>query len=402
MNGSSHSQNHSVSYSYGHEHAHQHEAPTRRDFLRVLIGGALAGASVLELAYHRAAWARAAQIGSGPKLFDIERVADGIYFARARPQALINCNASIFVRARDVVVVDSHSKPSAANSLISQIKREVTQKPVRYVINTHFHWDHTQGNHAYRVAEPTIDFIASANTKRLMSDSAVARMKASVEQVPQEVEKLRAKATRSTSPAEKAFCANQIRQLEAYQAELRDYTLELPTITVEKSFVLQDPTHDLHIEFHGHAHTAGDVVVFCPQKRAVATGDVVHGFLPFIADGYPHTWPSTIQSIGQLEFTTILPGHAALQTGHSVMSSMRNYIEELTARVQEGKRAGIPVPALQKSITVASLRSLQLNGYGEFIMRNNDRFTPHFGKLPPLQDGVNRNIDEIYGNLDRI
>ena len=400
MDDHTHFHNHSSSQSYNH--AHPHEAhPSRRDFLRALMGGALAGASILELAYHRAAWARA-DTDSGSKLFDIEKAADGVYFAQARPQAMINCNASIFVGAKEVVVVDAHSKPSAATSLIGQIKREITEKPVRYVINTHFHWDHTQGNHAYRVAEQKLDFIASTTTKQLMSDLAVARMKASVEQVPDEVEKLRARAAQAASAAEKAFCADQIRQLQAYQAELQNYALELPTITFEKSYVLQDSAHDLHIEFHGHAHTAGDVIVFCPQKRVAATGDMVHGFLPFIADGYPRAWPGTIQSVGQLEFTKILPGHASLQNGRTIMSNMGNYIEELTGKVEEGKKAGFTLVDLQKRITVASLKSLQSNGYGEYIMRNNYRFTPNFGKLPPLQTGVDTNIGEIYNNLARV
>jgi cyclase len=394
---------HSKSHSHTHNHAHPHEAyPSRRAFLRMFMSGALAGASILELAYHRAAWARAALPEAGPKLFDIENVAEGIYFAQARPQAMNNCNASIFVRAKDVVVVDAHSTPSAATSLIGQIKREITDKPVRYVINTHFHWDHTQGNHAYRLGEQKIDFIASAKTKQLMSDLAVARMKASVGQVPQLVDELRGRAGRSTSAAEKAFCADQIRQLKAYQEELRNYTPELPTITFDKSYLLQDSSYDLRIEFHGHAHTAGDVVVFCPQKRTVCSGDIIHGFLPFIADGYPRVWPRTIQAIGQLEFTRILPGHASLQAGRTIMSNMANYIEELTGRVEEGKKAGLTVDELQKKITVASLKSLQSNGYGEYIMRNNDRFTAHFGKLPPLQAGVNDNIGEIYSNLDRV
>ena len=107
---------------------------------------------------------------------------------------MINCNASIFVRAKYVVVVDAHSKPSVATSLIGQIKREITDKPVRYVINTHFHWDHTQGNHAHHLGDQKIDFIASAKTKQLMSDLAVARMKASVGQVPQLVDELRGRA----------------------------------------------------------------------------------------------------------------------------------------------------------------------------------------------------------------
>ena len=402
MDDDAHSHNRLFNHSHGHSHTHLHPADsTRRDFLRVLMGGALAGASVLELSYHRAAWARAALPDSGPKLFDIEKVADGIYFAQARPQAMENCNASIFVGAKDVVVVDAHSKPSAATSLIGQIKREITEKPVRYVVNTHFHWDHTQGNHAYRIAEEKIDFIASATTKRLMSELAVARMKASVALVPQEVDQLQQRAARSTSVAEKSFCADQIRQLKAYQAELKHYTLELPTITFEKSYLLRDPAHDLHIEFHGHAHTAGDVVVYCPQQRVVASGDVIHGFLPFIADGYPRVWPSTIQSIGRLEFTKILPGHAALQTGRTIMSNMGNYIEELTGKVGEGKKAGRTIAELQKEITVDSLKSLQSNGYAEYIMRSYDRFRAHWGKLPPLQTGVNTNIVEIYTNLDR-
>ena len=182
-----------------------------------------------------------------------------------------------------------------------------------------------------------------------MANLAVARMKASVGEVPQQIDALRDQAAHSTSAGEKAFCADQIRQLQAYQAELKDYTLELPTITFDKSYLLQDPAYDLHIEFHGHAHTAGDVVVYCPQERVVATGDVIHGFLPFIADGFPRFWPGTIDSIGPADFNTILPGHAALQTGRTVMINLRNYIEELTGKVEEGKKAGLTVAEMQKA-----------------------------------------------------
>jgi len=143
---------HAHSHTHAHPHSHNHVAQTRRDFLRVLMGTALAGASVMELAWHRAAWARAAGPEGDAKLFDLEKAADGVYFAKARPQAMINCNGAVFVRSKDVVVVDAHSKPSAAAALVAQIRREVTDKPVRYVINTHFHWDHSQGDHAYRQA----------------------------------------------------------------------------------------------------------------------------------------------------------------------------------------------------------------------------------------------------------
>jgi cyclase len=377
----------------GHSHPHH----SRRDFLR----GLLAGASILELAYHRAAWARAAAPSSAPALFDIQKVGNGVYFAFARPQAEINCNAAIFVRSKDVVVVDTHSKPSAAAGLISQLKREVTPKPVRYVINTHFHWDHTQGSHAYRQTGEKIDFIASATTKQLMASLAVARMKASVGEVPHLIETMRDQAAHATSAGEKAFCADQIRQLEAYQAELKNYTLELPTITFDKSYVLQDPMHDLHIEFHGHAHTAGDVVVYCPQERVIATGDVIHGFLPFIADGFPRIWPGTIDSIGGADFNHVLPGHAAMQTGRTAMINLRNYIEELTGRVEQGKKAGLTLAEMQQRITVDSLKSLHSNDYAGYLARMSQLTHSRYEKTPPLQSGVNVNIGEIYTNLDR-
>jgi hypothetical protein len=186
--GTHHSDSHAHAQDHAHPHRHVHAhnhvvcgdgQTSRRDFLRVLMGSALAGASILELAYHRAAWARAAAPSTDAKLFDLQKAANGVYFAHARPQAMLNCNAAIFVRSKDVVVVDAHSKPSAAASLIHQIQREITEKPVRYVVNTHFHWDHTQGDHAYRLTGEKVDFIASASTKQLMSDLAVARMKAS-------------------------------------------------------------------------------------------------------------------------------------------------------------------------------------------------------------------------------
>ncbi len=395
-------ENHSANHSHRHPHNHVVDAPTsRRDFLRVLMGGALAGASILELAWHRAAWARAAAPSSDPNLFDIQKVANGIYFARARPQAMLNCNAAIFVRSKDVVVVDAHSKPSAAASLIGQIKREVTTKPVRYVVNTHFHWDHTQGDHAYRLTGEKVDFIASAATRQLMSSLAVARMKASVADVPQQIDALRARAAHATSAGEKAFCAGQVQQLQAYQADLKDYTLELPTITFDKSYLLQDPAYDLHVEFHGHAHTAGDVVVYCPQERAVATGDVIHGFLPNIADGFPRIWPRTIDSIGAADFNTIMPGHAALQTGRTQMMNLRNYIEELTGRVEESKKAGLSLAEMQQRIPVASLKSLHSNGYQEYLARMSALSNSPFTKQTTLQADVNENMAQIYSNLDR-
>jgi glyoxylase-like metal-dependent hydrolase (beta-lactamase superfamily II) len=391
---------------HAHTHSHNHveiHRSSRRDFLRVLMGGALTGASVMELAWHRAAWARAAGPEAGTKLFDLEKAAEGVYFARARAQAMINCNGAVFVRSKDVVVVDAHSKPSAAASLVAQIKREITDKPVRYVVNTHFHWDHTQGDHAYRQPGAKVDIIGTNATKKLMSDLSVARMKESLEQIPPQIEKMRKRAENSTSTPEKEFCAEQIRQLEVYQAEMKDFTLELPTITFDNSYMLNDPAFDLHLDFHGHAHTAGDVFVFCPQRRAIATGDASHGWVPNLGDGYPHDWPVTIDKVMKTDFKYVLGGHGPMQPDRVVMTNQRNYIEELTGKVEEGKRDGLSVEEMQKRFTVGSLRSLQSNGYAEFLARIQAEGHPRFSAADdtPLQQDVNGNIRDIYKNLDR-
>jgi glyoxylase-like metal-dependent hydrolase (beta-lactamase superfamily II) len=368
----------------------------------MLMGTALAGSSVLELAYHRAAWANAAAPTAAGKLFDIQKAAEGIFFAHAHPQVQVNCNAAIFVRSKDVVVVDAHSKPSAAASLIRQIQREVTTKPVRYVVNTHFHWDHTQGDHAYRAAFNPIDFVASSATKQLLTDMGAQRLKESLDAVPPHIEQLRKRSEASHDPAEKVFCADQISQLEAYQAELKNYTLELPTITFEKTYLLEDPAYDLHLEFHGHAHTAGDIFVFCPSRKVVATGDASHGWLPNIGDGFPRAWPGTIDDLAKADFKYVLGGHGPMRPDRIVMMGQRNYIEEITERVAAAKQAGQSLDEMQKRITVASLKSLKANGYGEILDHVIEVSNLHYGPMPPLQNGVNGNIADVFKNLDRV
>ena len=154
-------------------------AVSRRGFL----GIARSGGSFLGLASgRRAAWAQALSPGAPTDLFDIQKVAEGVYFAQARPQAVINCNAAIFVNSADVLVVDAHSKPSAAAGLIAQIRQHVTPKPVRYLVDTHFHWDHSQGNGAYRDAfGKDLQIIASDGQQGVAGKVQVDRLRESLD-----------------------------------------------------------------------------------------------------------------------------------------------------------------------------------------------------------------------------
>ena len=77
-------------------HTHPHRHPSRRDFFTSLLHHALTGASVLQIARYRAAWAQSLATTADPGSFEIQKVADDVYFALARPWALPNSNAAIF------------------------------------------------------------------------------------------------------------------------------------------------------------------------------------------------------------------------------------------------------------------------------------------------------------------
>src|ERR1700681_1885488 len=125
-------------------------------------------------------------------LFDIKPIADGVYAAIAKPAYKVNCNAAIILFDDSVLVVDTHSKPSAARALIEQIKK-LTDKPVRYVVNTHFHWDHYQGNQAYPSSWPAgVEIISSQATRENIEYRGIPRVKHEIATMPKEIEKLKA------------------------------------------------------------------------------------------------------------------------------------------------------------------------------------------------------------------
>ena len=90
---------------------------------------------------------------AGDATFDVKKVADGVWAAVAAPAYKVNCNTAIIEDDDGVTVVDTHSKPSAARVIVQRL-RELTRKPVRFVVNTHFHWDHWHGNEVYPAAYP--------------------------------------------------------------------------------------------------------------------------------------------------------------------------------------------------------------------------------------------------------
>jgi glyoxylase-like metal-dependent hydrolase (beta-lactamase superfamily II) len=374
---------------------------SRRGFLRDLLGPAWIGASVLEQAVFRAAQARAEAPSAPDDLFQLEKVADGVWAALARPAAPLNCNGAVFENAADVLVVDTHSSGSAAASLAAQVRKHITAKPVRYVVNTHFHWDHIQGAQAYRKLNPGLQIISSEATRKLMAELAAPRLKASLAEVAKSVERYKQLLAAATSAVDKARLERMVRQSEAYLAEMRNWTPELPSVTFSDHLVIHDRAHTLHLAFRGRGHTAGDVVIFCPEKKALASGDLLHGFLPYIGDGYPKEWPATLKACGEYDFQHVLGGHGPVQHSRERLPQMAAYITELTEAVSKGKQAGRTVGQLQGEIRPPSLKSLS-GAYGNYVAANLKAAYGEAGLAgDPLELGLRENIASTFQALGR-
>ena len=312
---------------------------------------------------------------------------------------MLNCNSAVIVNSDHVLVVDSHSKPSAARALIGQIRKEITDKPVRYVVNSHFHWDHAQGNLAYPNAFKNAEIVSSTATREWLAREGAPRLKQSLAGIPKQIATLRAEAEKVKTQANDKHkrLLTQIAELESYAKEMPPPPIALPTITFDQRLVLHRDGKEIHLLFLGRGHTAGDVVVYLPSEKVVATGDLMHGVLPYIADGYPDEWPRTLKSLEELDFNRVASGHGSVQEGKTILANFRGYIEEINEAVARGVERGDSLAALQQEIRYDRLRSLQANGNGERIVQELvTAFDASAGPESPLKEGVASNIADVY------
>ena len=183
---------------------------TRR---QVLTQVGIATAAIHTLDPHELCCAPSAYAQTADKdLFELKKVGDGVYAAIAATRYKVNSNAAVIVTDDGVVVVDSHSKPSAARAVYKEIQA-VTNKPVRKIINTHFHWDHWQGNEVYSGAE----VIASEQTKLNLTDpkagvGGIPHVERQLAALPKEIDDLKAQVQKETDPAKKRNLESNLQQ----------------------------------------------------------------------------------------------------------------------------------------------------------------------------------------------
>jgi cyclase len=273
-------------------------------------------------------------------LFEIKPLADGVYAAIAKPTYRVNSNSAIILLGDGVLVVDANSTPSAARSLIEQIKK-LTPKPVKYVVNTHFHSDHTQGDAAYPNAWPAgVEIISSEATRASLEQRGIPRWKHEIVAMPQEIEQLKSDLQNAASAEQKESIQRRISEAEAYFAELKNIQVILPTMTVDRRLILHRDSRTVEILWLGRAHTDGDLFVFLPTEKVLVTGDALHGWTPTMRDSYPYEWIQTLDAAEKLDFEYVIGGHGEVMHGKQKFELWKQYFRDLlestTAAYAEG------------------------------------------------------------------
>jgi len=319
-----------------------------------------------------------ASLARAEDLFDIKPMADGVYAAIAKPAYKVNCNAAIIFLGDSVLVVDTHSKPSAARSLIEQIKK-ITDKPVRYVVNTHFHWDHYQGNQAYPSSWPAeVEIISSQATRENIEHRGIPRVKYEIATMPREIEQLKSDLAAATDSKQKEKLRTNLQQAEAYLAELQSMHFTLPTLTFDRSFILYRPSRTVQILWLGNAHTDGDVWVYLPKEKILICGDALHGWTPFMGDSYPFDWIRTLDTAEKLDFDQALGGHGDVMHGKETFELWKAYFRDLLDETAQIYGRGASLEEAQKQVSMT------------LIAKYASKFDPNF------RQSVLANITKAY------
>lgn len=290
---------------------------------------------------------------ANPNLFEIQEVADGIYAAIATPQYKVNSNAAIIVTNDGTVVVDSHSKPSAAQALHQHI-RDLSQQPVHKLINTHFHWDHWQGNEVYAKIFPELSVITSERTRHNLTTpgigvGGVAFINQQIEALPAEIDQLKNDIVHAANAEEKSRLETHLQQAEAFLEELRGLNPILPTQTVAQSMTLNEGGREIQLLLLGRAHTDGDLFIYLPKEKVIITGDAVVDWMPFLGDGYPEEWIGTLDALEQLDFTHMILDHGNVAP-KSHVSFFRSYLTDLIDAVKRAAADGATVAEMQVAV----------------------------------------------------
>jgi cyclase len=303
------------------------------------------------------------------KAYKFEKIADGVYYATATGSMVTGSNNVLIVGDRDVLAVDTGTSPAAARAFIEDAKL-VTNRPIRYVVNTHFHYDHTDGNQVYA---GKADIIAHDYVKQAIQTLNVLEREpyktSQLTNVPNRIESLKKQIADAKDPATKTNLERQLKVAEEGWEQLKEIKPTPPNVTYSKNKVMNLGGREVQLLFLGRGHTNGDTVVFLPKEKIVCTGDLMESTLAYMGDAQFDEWITTLEALKNLDFETDLPGHGAPFKNKGLITAFQGYLRDLVKQGAELRKQGVRAEEAAQKLDLTTYRNAfpQIQGPGADI-----------------------------------
>jgi cyclase len=309
---------------------------------------------------------------SGPvtkgKAFHFEKITDGVYYATAAGPMITGSNDVVIVNDNDVLLVDAGVTPAVARALVQDVKL-LTDKPVRWVVNTHFHYDHTDGNSVFG---PEVQIIGHQYVRDAILNLDVLHrepFKTAQANLPGQIEALKKQVSMEKDAQKRAALQEQLAATEAEEKQFAEIKPTPPTMTYTSNLTLERGHREIRLLFLGRGHTPGDTVVFLPKERIVCTGDLMESRLAYMGDGIFDEWITTLDSVKKLDFDTVLPGHGVPFHEKALITAYQSYLKDLTAQVAKLRAQAVTADEAAQKVDLTSHKAdfPQITGPGANI-----------------------------------
>lgn len=300
----------------------------------------------------------------GTRERSVNKLGDGIYEIRHpdAPDGFPQGNTLVVIGEKKVLVVDSCLLPSSTRQDIEQI-RKWTDKPVTYLVNTHWHFDHTLGNATYAAAFPGLQIIAHKHTAKLLAEwnpGAMARYPGRVEQFRKFLASGKKPDGSPMTDADRRDFQHAVDGNTAVSAEMKNAVQATADITFDHELVLDLGNRTAEIRFLGRANTAGDTVIYLPKEKIIAVGDMLDHPVPYLFGGFPVDLISTLKALSEIDAQTIVPGHGDVLHDKSYIAEIIEFVQTVNQEVEkeldEGKTVDEVIANMTKSFDVQSWR----------------------------------------------
>jgi cyclase len=282
------------------------------------------------------------------KVYTIQKIADGVYYTTSTSPMATGGNHTIIVGDRDVFLVDAGATPAAGRALLEDMKL-VTDKPVRWVVNTHFHWDHTNAN---MIFGPEVQIIGHEYVRHVIADLDVIHIepfKTAIENMPIQADALKKQIADEKDPAKRAALETQLAAKQADWEQFKMVKPTPPTMTYSSKMTIYQGAREIQLLFLGRGHTQGDTIVYLPKERIVCTGDMMETQLAYMGNAMFDEWITTLDAVKELGFDTALPGHGVPFHDKALITAYQSYIRDYITKLTELRKQGLsPEEAAQK------------------------------------------------------